>query len=479
MIDFVSIECDSDVVQHWKDDPLLDFTQLLSVSHGDLKGNIQTAGHQKLKFLTTHDKPKVKGSLPHYLYGSNDTRFTFEDLNKSIDHLKNTHHVNPETAVIHSLEIEINMFLKYSPQCVIESVISHKGRPFVPYKSKDFKIGKQAIYDDHIVKIYDKGRQTKQKGKNILRFGVRVTRMRFLEGFGIRFLSDLQDPVKVANLSNILLKTASELIFHDYHADISTLTDKDKLKWKDYALPMYWDGISGNKMRTAKATHDRLRNKINAVDYKSHLLQWIDYEVRQMFEAETLQKKHTFTHRQKKNEAEEKTHNYTYKCNVETCEDDQSEHVINHHKKIDKSKTDVKRYCVTCGRDITNQKRNSIYCSERLHGKKAKQCRNIQSNKARTEREKQNKQKEFKTLQDLKINNKDYTLTITVKTETGTIKNIMIPKSGTDWAKINKRKLISVRIHNGKHKPTLLHSLRGRAYIEHLRDRQDTNPNNR
>jgi len=39
------------------------------------------------------------------------------------------------------------------------------------------------------------------------------------------------------------------------------------------------------------------------------------------------------------------------------------------------------RHCVTCGRDISDQKAGSRFCSERLYGKAAKQCRNKDSNK--------------------------------------------------------------------------------------------------
>lgn len=39
-----------------------------------------------------------------------------------------------------------------------------------------------------------------------------------------------------------------------------------------------------------------------------------------------------------------------------------------------------KRYCLTCGRDITNQKTGSKFCSEKLYGREAKKCRNMDSN---------------------------------------------------------------------------------------------------
>ncbi len=38
------------------------------------------------------------------------------------------------------------------------------------------------------------------------------------------------------------------------------------------------------------------------------------------------------------------------------------------------------RYCSTCGRDITDQKKGSVFCSEKLYGKQAKKSRNKNSN---------------------------------------------------------------------------------------------------
>jgi hypothetical protein len=43
--------------------------------------------------------------------------------------------------------------------------------------------------------------------------------------------------------------------------------------------------------------------------------------------------------------------------------------------------TDTSRkYCLTCRRDITDQRTNSKFCSEKRYGREAKKCRNIDSN---------------------------------------------------------------------------------------------------
>jgi hypothetical protein len=42
--------------------------------------------------------------------------------------------------------------------------------------------------------------------------------------------------------------------------------------------------------------------------------------------------------------------------------------------------TTGERFCKSCGRDISNQKKGSVFCSERMFGKVAKGCRNKDSN---------------------------------------------------------------------------------------------------
>ena len=38
------------------------------------------------------------------------------------------------------------------------------------------------------------------------------------------------------------------------------------------------------------------------------------------------------------------------------------------------------RKCFSCGRNISNQKKGSKFCSEKVYGKEAKRCRNVDSN---------------------------------------------------------------------------------------------------
>ena len=41
------------------------------------------------------------------------------------------------------------------------------------------------------------------------------------------------------------------------------------------------------------------------------------------------------------------------------------------------------RQCITCGRDISNQKKGSHFCSEKIWGQSAKKCRNTDSGRRR------------------------------------------------------------------------------------------------
>jgi hypothetical protein len=52
---------------------------------------------------------------------------------------------------------------------------------------------------------------------------------------------------------------------------------------------------------------------------------------------------------------------------------------------LHKTETSITKQCLTCGRDISNQKSTSKYCSEKLFGREVKRCRNRISNFKRDE----------------------------------------------------------------------------------------------
>jgi hypothetical protein len=47
-----------------------------------------------------------------------------------------------------------------------------------------------------------------------------------------------------------------------------------------------------------------------------------------------------------------------------------------------------KRFCPSCGKDINNQSKRTVFCSEKVYGKAAKKCRNKSSNKRRDHKRK-------------------------------------------------------------------------------------------
>jgi hypothetical protein len=51
----------------------------------------------------------------------------------------------------------------------------------------------------------------------------------------------------------------------------------------------------------------------------------------------------------------------------------------------------VNRFCQTCGRDITDQRKNSKFCSETKYGPEAKRCRNHDSNPRNNRKKRVNK----------------------------------------------------------------------------------------
>ena len=474
--------CDPSTVEHWEASPLLDFVVPISENTGEVfKDKKETTTKNKGLTLKINKGAKygqyatISGSLHREAHGVNHTRFTFSDLSATIDDLRNNYGIDPTATALHSLEIELNLYLKYSPQRLLKAAITHKRKPFMPFVSKDYGTGKQAVYDDHIVKLYDKGKQAKQKDEHILRFGVKVTKMRFLSSYDIKTLADLQNPDKVASLATILFKAVSEIIFFDYAADTSTLSEVKALKWQRFSNPNYWERLDYRKMLDAQRMFTRLSAKIKATDYNRNMYNWIAYELTQIFEAETIHKMPLFTpfaEIVKQLEIPLFTH---FKCRVQTTAKRSFDVVKNPFKKDVKNTPVLRRFCVTCGREITEQRKGSKFCSEKLHGKEAKRCRNKHTNQQRKERNEEQRTKELEQLEQLKQTSKNYSLTISLRTNTDIIKTVKVKSYPYQWDKIDKRKIIAVRVHNGSRPPLVLHSLRGRAYIDYLNKKQNIN----
>lgn len=386
MIDGIKCSCISFDADLWRNNPLLDFGIYLSESTGEILSPKIEAKRRGLRFAISPQQGgqmacSITGSL-HKYHNANDTNYnayTFADISTTLSDLECNFKVDLSTAVIHSLEIGVNIPLDYSPQIILKNAICHKGKAFDSLDTHNKRVGIICSHTDYSVKLYDKGYQSKieELDKYVLRYELKIHRQRILKPFGVLTLADLNNVEKVTPLIMLLWERLSEIVFFDFSFKGLNLSESKRLNWERYSNPNYWADLNRREYYKARKRHAELLSKYNCINWQKFVLKhttkiWFELSqikqkkgrrFPQYFNALVSTKKGTFS-------------NLEYMLeNVPTRD------VVKRRKKeIEKKPI----YCISCGRQITHQKRGSIFCSEKLYGVQAKMCRNKDSNRRLT-----------------------------------------------------------------------------------------------
>lgn len=312
-----------------------------------------------------HCKVYLKGSLHKYYTGRyitegyNHSDFSYSNICEAIHQISNVMNVTPSQIILHQLEFGLNIQTKENPSFVIEQILSHKGMPFEQrqYRGK----GKLIRFDRerYSVKIYNKGLQY-DLSQNILRVEIKINKMAYFQGvtfnkFNISTMEHLLNYDLYECFLSALIQTLNELIFTDDRISVREITNKkDKVFFKDASNPRYWSkqrNLSDSKTFNRKMRKlDDIRLKYAPDDLKGHLQKSLQNKFAEII------KNASFSPMSKSNTM---SHFHT--------------HIVSEYDTHT-------RICVTCGRDISNQRSKSWYCSELRYGKEVKRCRNIISN---------------------------------------------------------------------------------------------------
>jgi hypothetical protein len=368
----------------------------------------------------------ANGSLPmwHNCGINNAYNFTFINLIDSIDSVTSALTISPSNCYLHGLEIGVNIPLPYSPNRILQNAICYKGRPFTQINTRQYSKGINASLTDYNVKLYSKTAQS-NTGTNILRLEVHLHKMRFAKGYNITTLADLQNPAKVFKLYAILHEALSHIIFTDTKVQLSQLNNREQKQWLAISNPLSWQNLNKFKaLRQRKTAKNLIQKHGNLINLEAELLQaW-----HTAFNGINTADKTLLFHRQNlENEADKNATISQLECTgkrshiltentipqntsfstqiiennliktvdincANTTKNNKNALAKNNNKKNVRTNaqnqiaTPAKppTKCASCGKDISTQRNGSKFCSEAIHGKKAKQCRNKASNKTRT-----------------------------------------------------------------------------------------------
>jgi hypothetical protein len=389
----------------WQRNPRLNFGLSVSESTGEILTPKKEAYAGAIRFIITS---KPDGSLLCSMMGSlhkhsnadgiNWNNFIFTDLSKTLDALHANYGIILKNTHIHTLEIGVNIPLNYAPKRVFKSVICHKGKAFDHIDRRGQYMGVVCEHTDYIIKLYDKGQQAHIMDNTmyLLRYELKLKRQRMLEPYGVRTFADLQSVEKVLPLLCLLIDRLNEIIFFDFTQPTDSMTDTQRLHWERYSNPKYWERLNRKQYYNARKQYAGMIAKYGALDCNKLLGEKV---IKKWLELAEISKHKTLGQIPHILKRIESSFSGTF-SKLEYL----MENVPYEGKKMNTKKQSVfgvkkKRFCVSCGRDISEQKNNSRFCSEKLYGKEARKCRNKDSNRRLALKRKIKRAKE----KDLKI----------------------------------------------------------------------------
>jgi len=336
----------------------------------------------------------VNGSLhKYYNCGEhNADQFTFSKLMQSVDSITDLIGIEAKRCTIHGLEIGVNIELPYSPIRVLKNVISYRSKPFILINKRNARIGLQCVWSQYSIKLYDKAVQSGTDCGNVLRFEVSVDKMQVLAKYGVNTLADLQERTKIFPLINVLKDALTGIVWNDTTVNRNRLTDRELKRWLYYTNPLSWQAMGKFQRSRANKTWSILLSKYgNTPELFPFVLKTWEGLFSCQNEAENPQ---PFYHVQKKSEALKPATFLPLECTVKRLHHEPSVITFQNARNNDREIYNISdtrarknkglgKCCLTCGRNIGEQKRGSKFCSEKTFGKTAKKCRNKQSNKKR------------------------------------------------------------------------------------------------
>lgn len=382
----------------WLDNEALFFPLTIDERTGERIAVTRKAEYQGLTFeiVPSSRNPDItrqflRGSLHKYFNGGrgNHNDFSLDDVRQTVKSLAGHFGIEPNRAVLRGLEFGVNIRLPFPVKQILDSIICYNNKPFQGMNLRHLKIGKQIVRDEYSLKIYDKGKQSGLETENLLRVEMAVRKMRYLSRLNIVTLADIAIPEKMAGLGQHLVKTFNEIIMEEPSINQANLTDQERVKLTYFLNPRFWEQLPLHKrykqrrkfeaLKTRRGTFNLQENVSNIIFQKWEQLLGNKAEKGGYFHPDSEGGKHfggvMFSQ---------------CKCKVKTSprgdfagisqEGEISENIRGANFRQLRAGRIENRKCVSCGRSISHQRKDSIFCSEKYRGKAAKKCRNQDSN---------------------------------------------------------------------------------------------------
>ncbi len=240
---------------HLLDNETLDFRTSLNLKTGETN-NFQIAKYENMEFVLYDSGLLIlKGSLHKYFNSlNNDGLHNFNDFNfinllTVLNDLEHRFDLDFSKARIQNIEFGVNLLLDYLPMLILSNCLFFGIANFESGKNGYYR---QAVLSDFFFKLYDKGKQYRDKKfkvkGNVMRYELKFIRMRQIVNTGLVYLSDLRKLEWQPIVRQRLLDEFDRFYFFDYTTN-HEVDDCIVLNWKSV---IYWNSLKGKKRQREK-----------------------------------------------------------------------------------------------------------------------------------------------------------------------------------------------------------------------------------
>lgn len=381
-------------VKQLTENPFLEWVAPVSLNTGELNPNTYREKHLHEKrvekfavfndclfIITKWGQIEFQGSLHQYRHKTNHNDFTLPQLFEVIRELNEKFKINPFNDHLHNIEFGVNVYIPISAREFLNRVISFKGKE---YNRHDFKKNSQQItfrFRQYEFKLYTKGLQY-GLNESLLRVEIKVRRMAFLHSKKIPLYTsaDLLNKTIHERLGTVLTDFFSQLIVHDPEIKIECLNKREQNLLRGGCNPKHWPALKPKTYQRKRKRFRELIKRHSKTDIQETILNLIAEKWRQLSATDP--------------ETDNQIQNFLNNCKNENVPvfTVSNQTVYSHPEKSkctsfypytysqNSTITNSERKCLSCGRNISQQRPGSKFCSERLYGRSAKQCRNKNSN---------------------------------------------------------------------------------------------------
>lgn len=336
----------------------------------------------------------IRGSLHKYFNNGrhNCNQFRFKDLVCVVRDLEVRFSLLSDRTIIENIEVGVNLEVPLPIKKVITSLVSYSDKTFEAINPRRPLLGRLCPSFDFDIKVYDKALQAAtdmpvqhfQVVSDLLRFEIATNKMRWLKSCNIGTLSDLTERDKVYGLLALMRSVLDKMIFVDIDADVSLLSDSDHALYGLMRDRDKWRQFDKRKRYKMRHRLPGLLRKCNAFDYSGLLKNLLEDTWGALFgEAESGGLLHQLIEGEEINEAKSGGTLAPLECNSAIVPFERGGEKEKGVREKKMSKPEEPKVCRCCGKDISEQRPGSRFCSKKYKGREAKKCRNQDSNNRR------------------------------------------------------------------------------------------------